>query len=75
MKIKGFLQLCLTMSIVYVTLGDRFLPQPYGNRSQEVRSNINQFLIGLFPDNELETLKSRKFTIESLSRGKLSSSL
>ena len=75
MKIKGFLQLCLTMSILYVTLGDSFLPQPYGNRSQEVRSNINQFLISLFPDNELETLKSRKFTIETLERGKLSSSL
>ncbi|MDJ0536700.1 MAG: hypothetical protein QNJ70_30135 [Xenococcaceae cyanobacterium MO_207.B15] len=75
MKIKGLFQLCLTMSLVYVTVGDSFLPQPYSNKSQEVRGNINQFLISLFPDNELETLKRDRFTMETWERGNVSSPL
>ncbi|HHP7231583.1 MAG TPA: hypothetical protein ACFCUY_12090 [Xenococcaceae cyanobacterium] len=75
MNIKGLMQLCLTMSIIYVTVGDSLLPQPYSNKSQALRSEINQFLIGLFPNQELETLRRESFTVEGLERGNLASPL
>ena len=73
MKIKGFIKLGVTLSLMYLTLGDTVLPQAYGNKSQEIRGDINRYLISLFPDNELETLKRRQFTMESLERGNLAS--
>ena len=75
MNIKGIIKLCLTLSLFYVTVGDSFLPQPYARTSQEVRSNINQFLISLFPENELETLKRGQLTFNSIKRGNVSSPL
>ena len=64
MTITGFIKLSLAISLMYITAGDKVLPQAYGNKSLEVRSNINQYLISLFPDNELETIKKDRFTIE-----------
>ncbi|MDJ0680403.1 MAG: hypothetical protein QNJ18_11125 [Xenococcaceae cyanobacterium MO_167.B52] len=60
--IKGLIKLTFGISLIYVTLGDKVLPQAYGNKSQEVSSNINEYLISLFPDNELETIKRERFT-------------
>ena len=62
MTIKGLIKFGLAISLIYITAGDKVLPQAYGNKSQEVRSNINEYLISLFPDNELETIKRERFT-------------
>ena len=62
MTIKGLIKLSLAISLIYITAGDKVLPQAYGDRSLEVRSNINEYLISLFPDNELETIKRERFT-------------
>ncbi len=62
MTIKGLIKFSLAISLIYITAGDKVLPQAYGNKSQEVRSNINEYLISLFPDNELETIKRERFT-------------
>ncbi len=75
MNIKGIIKLCLTISLFYVTVGDSVLPQPYAHKSQELRSNINQFLISLFPENELETLKRGQLTFNRTKRGNVSSPL
>ncbi len=62
--IKGLIKLTFGISLMYVTVGDKILPQAYANKSQEVRNNINEYLIGLFPDNKFETLKRDNFTIK-----------
>ncbi len=62
MTIKGLIKLSFAISLIYITAGDKMLPQVYGNKSLEVRSNINEYLISLFPNNKLETLKRERFT-------------
>jgi hypothetical protein len=74
MHIKAFLKLCLFMSLVYVTLGDSFLPQPYNSNSKAVREDINEFLIGLLPDKKFHNLKRTALTIEEFEQGKFSAS-
>ncbi|AFZ36759.1 hypothetical protein Sta7437_3252 [Stanieria cyanosphaera PCC 7437] len=73
MYIKSFFKLCLVMSLTYVTLGDEFLPQPYSSSSQKVRSEINEFLIGLLPNKEFNTLKNTTQTIQQFEQGEFSS--
>ncbi len=66
MKLSGLLKLCLVLSVLYITLGDFLLPQPYSHNSKQVRENINEFLVGLFPEGELTKLKRTQTTMESL---------
>jgi hypothetical protein len=53
MRLKLFIEFCITISIICILAGDLFLPQPYRSSSQKVRTSINQFLIGLLPRQEL----------------------
>ena len=62
MTIKGLIKLGLAISLIYITAGDKVLPQAYGDKSLEVRSNINEYLISLFPENKLETIKRERLT-------------
>ncbi len=66
MKLLGLLKLCLVLSVLYITLGDFFLPQPYSNNSKQTRENINEFLVGLFPEGDLTKLKKTQTTLDSL---------
>ncbi len=46
---KLFVEICITMSILYVLTGDSILPHPYRSGSQEARIELNEFLISLLP--------------------------
>ena len=53
MRWKLFIEFCLTISIISILAGDLFLPQPYRSSSQQIKTNINHFLIGLLPRPEI----------------------
>jgi hypothetical protein len=72
-KIKAFIQLCLTFSLIYVTVGDLFLPQPYNDNSKKVRQDINQFLVGLFPEKDFKNLRRTENSFEEFEQGRLDS--
>jgi len=52
MKLLPFIKLCVFASVVYITLGDAFLPQPHKANSKVVRTNINQYITGLLPTHK-----------------------
>ena len=66
MKLSVLLKICLVFSVVYLTLGDIFLPQPYSYSSQQAKHNINKFLIGLFPESDFSKIKRTQTTIDRL---------
>lgn len=39
---------------IFVGVGDKFLPQPLGGYSKNVREQINQRLLGVVPDPDLK---------------------
>ncbi len=41
--------LLLLLSLLYIAIGDRILPQPIGTFSTQARTAINQALTGSFP--------------------------
>ncbi len=50
MRFKNLFTLALILGLLFITLGDRILPQPLNDASRNTRTSINQFLIGLFPN-------------------------
>ena len=52
MRWKLFVEFCFTILVVFVLAGDIMLPQPYRSESQQLKTNINQFLVSLFSDEE-----------------------
>ena len=55
MRFKTLFKLGLISFLVFVTVGDRFLPKPLNDASRQTRTSINQFLINMFPDTEFES--------------------
>lgn len=49
MRWKLFVEFCFTVSIFYLLAGDLFLPQPYLSGSQQLKSNLNHFIVSLLP--------------------------
>ncbi len=47
------------LSITFISVGDRFLPYPYGQISTNTREKINQFAIDLFPQVQVSSNSSR----------------
>jgi hypothetical protein len=45
--------LSLIFVIFFISVGDRILPSPLSDYSRNTRNGINQFIIGLFPDNKV----------------------
>lgn len=41
--------LLLLVFLLFVALGDRFLPQPLSGASLKTRTTLNQVVVGLFP--------------------------
>ena len=66
MKLGNLFKLCLLLSVFYISLGEVFLPQPYSHNSKQLKENINEFLVGLFPDGNLTKLKRTQTTMDSL---------
>ena len=54
MRWKLFIEFCLTILVVSVLMGDLFLPQPYRSGSQQLKVNLNHFLVGLLPRKTIE---------------------
>ena len=52
MRWKLFVEFCITTFVLFVLAGDLLLPQPYRGESQQLKSNINQFLVSLFPNKK-----------------------
>ena len=53
MRWKLFIEFSLTIFFLCFVAGDLFLPQPYRSESQQLKSNINQFLVSLLPRKEI----------------------
>lgn len=47
----------MILAIIFVAVGDAFLPQPLAKASYNTRTQLNEFLIGLFPDPDIDRLK------------------
>ncbi len=60
MRWKLFVEFCLTILVLFVVAGDILLPQPYRGESQQLKSNINHFLIGLIPSRFTIKIKSEE---------------
>lgn len=45
--------------LIFVSLGDKFLPEPLKGASVSTRTNINQFLVGLFPTKKFKNPNQR----------------
>jgi hypothetical protein len=54
MRFKSLLTVVLILGLGFISLGDRFLPQPWSNYSRNTRIQIDKYLIGLFPKKDLE---------------------
>ncbi len=71
MAVKTFIELCATLLLTYITIGDTVLPQPYSDSSKQIRSDLNQFVISLLPQKELRNFYFKKATFKKTEKGKL----
>mgnify|MGYP006279885057 CR=1 FL=1 len=53
--------LALLLTILFVLVGDLFLPQPLAQVSTQTRTRINDFLVGLFPAIDVNSLYDQRF--------------
>ncbi len=60
MRWKLFVEFCVTISAICILAGDLFLPQPYRNGSQQLKTNINDFFLGLLPRQEIIDVQFNK---------------
>lgn len=56
-SVKNLVPLIL---LLYIAVGDLFLPQPLGDLSRTTRRSINGFLLGLFPAEEINNSYSHQ---------------
>lgn len=49
MRPKTIVSLLFFLVLVFIGFGDVLLPEPLGTASATARSQVNQFIIGLFP--------------------------
>ena len=47
----------MILTIIFVAVGDAFLPQPLAKASYNTRNQLNEFLVGLFPNSDVDHLK------------------
>ena len=50
--IKTILSILAVGGLLFISIGDSILPDPWGEASLRTRKNVTQFLAGLFPDWE-----------------------
>ncbi|MDJ1182995.1 hypothetical protein [Roseofilum casamattae] len=53
--LKPWLILSSILFIVFVLVGDRFLPEPLGPASAQTRVGLSKFVVGLIPQWERKT--------------------
>ena len=54
MRSKTAFPLLVIISLLFISVGDRILPQPLSNLSKSTRTSINRFLLSIFPDKEFK---------------------
>lgn len=50
------LTLAIALTIVFVAVGDAFLPQPLAKASYHTRTQVNEFLLSLFPNTDFNKI-------------------
>ncbi len=50
----------IILTIIFISAGDSFLPQPLASASYKTRTQLNEFLIGMFPDPSMDNLKPKR---------------
>lgn len=63
----------LVLLLVFIGVGDKFLPKPLDNASFQTRTTINKWIIGLFPSSEGDGInpnRDREAQIEQLESGR-----
>jgi len=71
MRPKTVFSIGLFIALVFVGFGDSFLPDPLGSASANTRTQINEFIVGLFPYTEPLDNPSKRTEgeIEKMRRG------
>ena len=59
MRPKSILTILVVLSVIFITMGDRFLPQPLSDASRNTRVSINKTLVGLFPKKKFRNPHKR----------------
>jgi len=49
MRPKSLITVFIVLALIFVAVGDLFLPKPLSTASQQTRTTVNNFLVGLFP--------------------------
>ena len=44
----------ILLILIFIALGDKFLPQPLSNASLKTRTAINDFILGIFPKKQFK---------------------
>ena len=60
MRWKLFIEFCLTALIISILAGDLFLPQPYRSQSQQIRVDVNHFLLTLLPRQTIIDIQKKR---------------
>lgn len=53
--IQGYIPIFLVLGILFVAVGDKFLPEPLKGASRTTRTTVNEFVIGLIPNRKPKT--------------------
>ena len=54
MRFKTLLTFVIVGGVIFVGIGDKFLPKPLNTYSANTRNTINQKLLGLMPDPKIK---------------------
>ncbi|AFZ43897.1 hypothetical protein PCC7418_1728 [Halothece sp. PCC 7418] len=55
------LTLALVLTILFVAIGDLFLPQPLAKASYRTRNQLNQLFVSLLPQPNVDHLQRNRF--------------
>ena len=71
MRAKSLLTIIAILFLLFISIGDRILPQPLSDASRNTRTQINDFLFSLFPKKELKNPHRRtEETIKQVEQGR-----
>lgn len=52
---RNFGKVIVPLVLLYIAVGDLFLPENIGIYSRKTRETVNSYLVSLFPDKEIES--------------------
>lgn len=55
------LMLVLVLTVLFVAVGDLFLPQPLAQASSRTRNQLNEFFVSLLPQPNVDHLQRNRF--------------